>query len=96
MEVLVRSNKKVLAAPEPTEYMGVPIIARLLVDAEDIAKISSSKLSLSLKSTFFSDYQKGSLIDLIFLMPDFDKSVYRYRIVSKGEDCINFRLECII
>lgn len=92
--VEVVKSKKIQAAPEPTEYEGAPIIARLLVAEEDIERLTSTKATLSLKLTFFDEYARGTYIDVIFLSDAHDSTIYRYRMVSKSDTAINFRLAC--
>ena len=79
----------------PTEYNGQPIIARLLIDDEDIDYISVTNISLSLKKNFFNEFVKGAYIDLMFIGEENGSSkVYRYKMISEEEDKINLRMEC--
>ena len=81
--------------PPPSEYEGKPIVARLLIDDEDIDYISVTNISLSLKKSFFNDFVKGAYIDLMFIGEENSSSkVYRYKMVSETEDKINMRMEC--
>lgn len=79
----------------PTEHEGKPIVARLLVDDEDIEYISVTNVSLSLKRSFFNEFVKGAFIDILFIGEENASSkVYRYKMVSEAEDRINMRMEC--
>lgn len=79
----------------PTEHNGQPIIARLLIDDEDIEYISVTNISLSLKKSFFDEFVKGAYIDLMFIGDENKSSkVYRYKMITEAEDRINLRLEC--
>lgn len=92
--MVIRKRQNPLAdIPVPIEHNGVAIIARLLLDADDIEKITATKISLSIKKEAFAEYQKGCYIDLLFLGDD-DLTVYRYKMVSESETAINLRLEC--
>lgn len=83
--------------PPPSEYNGKPISNRVLICDDDIASISTSWKSLSIKKSFMTDYEKGAYIDLMFIGEQYNSnSVYRYRIVSEDDFAINLRQECII
>lgn len=90
-----RKPKAVDCPPPPTEYEGKPIVARLLIDDEDIDYISVTNVSLSLKKSFFTDYVKGAYVDLMFIGEENASSkVYRYKMVSENDIAINLRLAC--
>lgn len=90
-----RRSHKYEGPVAPTEYNGQPIIARLLIYDEDIEYISATKVSLSLKKSFFDEFVKGAYIDLMFIGEENSSSkVYRYKMVSEAEDKINMRMEC--
>lgn len=81
--------------PPPSEYEGKPIIARLLVDDEDIEHLNITYITLSLKKDFFNEYVKGAYVDLMFIgEQNASSKVYRYKMTSEAEDRINMRLEC--
>lgn len=91
----IRKRTIIESPPEPTEYEGKPIVARLLVGDEDIEYMTVTNVSLSLKKEFFNEYVKGAYVDLMFIGEENASSkVYRYKMVSEAEDRINMRLAC--
>lgn len=85
----------------PVEYEGKPIVARLLIDEDDVEYATDSRDRVTIKKSAFSDFQRGCYIDVIFLDEVSSRTPWkvparRYKMASQTEGTINLRFEKII